>query len=167
VAGHLDVSGQRGQGDRGIGGVNDEARSPLENRVILILPVTRGAISSAILETRNATPKIPAARSLTEIAPESAHVPQGRRADCLTGLRERHETLAHFGVSGNIVNTCRGRNPESPIGKSRDCFTTQDRAKVDQRRRSFESLLDADKQVRTSPERLRIRKGEELGRLSE
>ena len=79
--------------DGRIGRMHGVARTAVEDREILILAIDRRARRPAVLEAGNRAPKVPAARTLAEIAADRPHVPQRGRRDDIARLRRAREIV--------------------------------------------------------------------------
>ncbi len=90
----------------------------VEDREILILAILRGARRSAVLETGDPAPEVPAARTLAEISADRAHVPQRRRA-------RRRRTPAP--VRGIARGRCGDRSRYRRCASPRRCVTPPSR----------------------------------------
>ena len=78
---HLDTCIEYLERDGRVGRMHCVTAPARHDAVILVLAGVRGAMIAAVLEARDATPEIPAAGALPEVASEGAHVAERRTAD--------------------------------------------------------------------------------------
>src|SRR5437762_9956580 len=93
--------------------MDDERRSTLEDRVVVVLAGGGKAGVAAVLVAREVVAVVPASRALAQVAPDGPHVPDLRRADLAGRHRQQRRSLLDHRVLDDVGEQ-RGRADAQP-----------------------------------------------------
>jgi hypothetical protein len=112
--------------------MDDEARPPAEDRVVLILSGRRGTAVAAALVAGESAPQVPAPGPLTKIPGNRPHVAERGRADALRGQCDGGEAIANEGVTRQLRQSNRAADSYAAVGARGDLTGVGNSREVDE-----------------------------------